>query len=265
MCVQTKTESPTTNLLTHITSINHPFSHWIISHHHIQSSLTAAFHHQSSPHPMNGNNTSYHKSKNYTHPQLREQAVHLIVNEHKSVDDTAEWLGISKRSISTYKKRKELTGTVLSVEEIKKKRDPKYKRPHRRHKIDTVCSILIRSLVNEYPLLYQIDCVFRRHLVGAAPEWWCWQSMNVLRIGTERLGMWCEQWWVHIGKRKQALRTHIDCMCAHSHIRGQYVCAPNWTSWEWLCVRSPSWTKDCVWDGGRMVWVTTKKHLQVKS
>lgn len=125
---------------------------------HIQPAVpTNTSNHQSShsitnpPHPMNANNAPHWKSKNYTDPQLRRRAVYLIRNQQKSVKETSEWLGICQRSIRDYIKTHRRTGDVLTDEEIKKKRDPKYKRPHRRHKIDTVCSILIRSLVCEYP------------------------------------------------------------------------------------------------------------------
>ena len=91
------------------------------------------------------------KSKNYVHPQLRNQAVQKVLNEQKSVEDTSDWLGISDKSIKKYVARFRTTGTVLTAEELKKQSDPKYKRPHRRHKIDTLCSILLRSLVFEFP------------------------------------------------------------------------------------------------------------------
>ena len=67
------------------------------------------------------------------------------------MEDTAEWLGIGERSIRTYIERHNTTGTILSAEEIRKAANPKYKRPHRRHKIDMLCGVYIKTYIDEFP------------------------------------------------------------------------------------------------------------------
>ena len=87
------------------------------------------------------------KSKNYTAPQLRERAVHLMLNENKSPKEVHNLLGLSVPSIMEYVDRARRNGHVYTDEELKKKRlKNKYKRSRKRETITPICGAIIKTL-----------------------------------------------------------------------------------------------------------------------
>eukprot|EP01084_Bolivina_argentea_P280806 480275_1 len=93
----------------------------------------------------------YSKASNWNSPQMRERAVHMILDRGKTIKETQEWFGMCPKSLKTYCTRRLETGHIYSTQEVTKKLNKRHKRPTTRHKITPFCETLIHTIIDLTP------------------------------------------------------------------------------------------------------------------